>query len=350
MAKLRTAESVTSGHPDKICDQISDAILDSYLAQDPLSRVAVETFGSHGLIVIGGEVTSSGNINIENIALETYRSIGYIDTPRIITNVVSQSQDIAQGVDIGGAGDQGIMYGYATNETREYLPTPVVYAHRLAEELENFRKSNTLFDWLGPDGKTQVTMDGDRVINILISAQHKKDTDQKKMIELISENIIVPIIGKGDYQILINPTGKFIQGGFEADTGLTGRKIMVDTYGGLIPHGGGCFSGKDPTKVDRSGAYMARFVAKNIVANNYASRCLVSVAYAIGRREPLMIDVESFGTGDDLAIRQRILKSFDFSPLGIIGLLKLRRPIYQKTATYGHFGKSDLPWEEIISF
>ncbi|KKT82496.1 MAG: S-adenosylmethionine synthase [Candidatus Yanofskybacteria bacterium GW2011_GWA2_44_9] len=305
MSKLKTAESVTSGHPDKICDQISDAILDSYLKKDPLSRVAVEAFGSHGLVVVGGEVTSKTKVPI-------------------------------------------IMYGYATNETPEFLPRTVVYAHRLAQGLENLRRNNSLFSWLGPDGKTQVTMKDSDITDVLISCQHKPEMNLSQIRNLVTENLIRPSLGGGDYRILINPTGIFTLGGFQADTGLTGRKIMVDTYGGLIPHGGGCFSGKDPSKVDRSAAYMARFVAKNIVANKYAGQCLVSIAYAIGKREPLMIEAETFGTGDDFSIRQKIIKSFNFSPKGIIDLLGLQKPIYQKTAIYGHFGKPDLPWERIV--
>ena len=348
MSKLKTAESVTSGHPDKICDQISDAILDSYLKKDPLSRVAVEAFGSHGLVVVGGEVTSKTKVPIKKIVKEVYDSIGYADKIKIVTNVVEQSPDIARGVDTGGAGDQGIMYGYATNETPEFLPRTVVYAHRLAQGLENLRRNNSLFSWLGPDGKTQVTMKDSDITDVLISCQHKPEMNLSQIRNLVTENLIRPSLGGGDYRILINPTGIFTLGGFQADTGLTGRKIMVDTYGGLIPHGGGCFSGKDPSKVDRSAAYMARFVAKNIVANKYAGQCLVSIAYAIGKREPLMIEAETFGTGDDFSIRQKIIKSFNFSPKGIIDLLGLQKPIYQKTAIYGHFGKPDLPWERIV--
>lgn len=348
MAKLRTAESVTSGHPDKMCDQISDAILDAYLTKDPHSRVAVETFGSPGLIVIAGEVTSKAKVDAKKIALKTYAKIGYTDKPKIILNINGQSPDIAQGVDTGGAGDQGIMYGYATNETPELLPAPVVFANRLAAKLESLRRNDKQFSWLKPDGKTQVTLKGDRIVTVLISCQHSPSVSQDVIRERLTKRAIQPILGKGDYQILVNPTGIFTRGGFEADTGLTGRKLMVDTYGGLIPHGGGCFSGKDPSKVDRSGAYMARFVAKNIVANKLAKQCLVSIAYAIGKREPLMVEVETYGTGNDAKIRQKILKAFDFTPGGIIKTLGLRKPIYQATAAYGHFGKPNLPWEKII--
>ncbi len=350
MAKFRTAESVTSGHPDKICDQISDAILDAYLTADPLSRVAVETFGSRNLIVIAGEVASNGEVDAKKVALSVYKDIGYTNNPDVIVNIIKQSPDISKGVDTGGAGDQGIMYGYATDETLELLPVPVVYAHRLASKLEELRKHNDSFNWLGPDGKTQITTNGSDVVTALVSCQHKVSISQAEISQALIRDLIKPILGDGGYDVLVNPTGTFVLGGFEADTGLTGRKIMVDTYGGLIPHGGGCFSGKDPTKVDRSGAYMARFVARNIVANNYASKCLVSIAYAIGKRDPLMVEVETYGTGDDSAIRKKILQNFDFTPGGIITALDLRRPIYRPTAAYGHFGNKDFPWEKLVNF
>ena len=345
---LYTAESVTSGHPDKVCDQISDAILDEYLKQDSKSRVAVETLGAHGLIVIGGEVTSRGKVDAEKIARQVYKYIGHPEKPKVLVNIVSQSPDIAQGVDTGGAGDQGIMYGYATNETKEYLPLPVVLAHKLTSGLEKLRRTNKKFWWLKPDGKSQVTVENDRVKTVLISCQHDEKISQEEIKKLLTKYLIRPVIGKGDYEILVNPTGKFVYGGIYADTGLTGRKLMVDTYGGLISHGGGAFSGKDPTKVDRSGAYMCRWVAKNLVANGYAKKCIVSVAYAIGRAEPLMVEVDSFGTGNHQKARSTALKNFDFKPLVIIDRLKLRRPIYLPTAAYGHFGRPGFPWEQII--
>ena len=344
---LHTAESVTSGHPDKICDQISDAILDEYLKQDPKSRVAVETFGSHGLLVIGGEVTSSGKVDAQKIAKKIYKNIGYPDNLKILANIIQQSPDIAQGVDTGGAGDQGIMYGYATNETEEYLPLPVVLAHRLTKGLEELRRHHPKFQWLRPDGKSQVTVENNKIRTVLISCQHDEKISKPEIENLLEKYLIKKLVG-GNYEILVNPTGKFITGGFHADTGLTGRKIMVDTYGGLIPHGGGCFSGKDPTKVDRSAAYMCRFVAKNIVANHYAEKCLVSVAYAIGKAEPLMVEINTFNTGEDKKIRRLVRKNFDFSPNSIIQRLNLQKPIYLQTAAYGHFGKQNLPWEEII--
>ena len=348
MPKLLTAESVTSGHPDKICDQISDGILDGYLSQDPQSRVAIETFGTKGLIVVGGEATTNGSVNIKVLVKKIYREIGYKDSPKILVNIHKQSPDIKIGVDNGGAGDQGIMYGYATNETNEFLPLPVVLAHKLTHGLENLRLNNPLFSWLGPDGKSQVTVLDNKTHKILVSCQHSEKTNLKKIKKLLTKFLINPTIGPGKYELLINPTGRFTVGGFQADTGLTGRKIMVDTYGGLIPHGGGCFSGKDPSKVDRSAAYMARFAAKNIVANNYASRCQVSVAYAIGRSEPLMLEVETFGTGDPKKVKKILKRNFNFSPREIIKTLDLLKPIYKSTAAYGHFGNKDYPWEQTI--
>ena len=344
-AKVYTVESVTSGHPDKMCDQISDAILDECLSQDPKSRVAIESFGGHNLLLIGGEVTTNANVDFKKIAEDVYRKIGYQDNLKIITNVTSQSPDIAQGVDTGGAGDQGIMYGYATNETKEFLPKGVVLAHKLTKGLETLRKNNQI-PWLQPDGKSQVTMQDGKVKSILISCQHNEDISPEEIRKTIIEKLIKPIVGDiNNIEILVNPTGKFVMGGFSADTGLTGRKIMVDTYGGLIPHGGGCFSGKDPSKVDRSAAYMARFAAKNIVANKLAQECLVSVSYAIGRVEPLMVEVIN-EKGEDLS--NVIKNKFDFRPRAIIETLDLLRPIYSRTASYGHFGKTDLPWEKII--
>ncbi|OGY64789.1 MAG: methionine adenosyltransferase [Candidatus Harrisonbacteria bacterium RIFCSPLOWO2_02_FULL_41_13b] len=344
--KIYTVESVTSGHPDKICDQISDTVLDECLKQDPESRVAIETFGSHGLLVVGGEITTKAKVDFEKVAREVYQDIGYKEELKIIINVVQQSPDIAQGVDTGGAGDQGIMYGYATNETPEFLQKGVVLVHQLTSGLEKLRTSGSII-WLKPDGKSQVTMDGSAIKTLLVSTQH----DEKVAIEDIKKELVQKLISPlvenvSKIQVLVNPTGRFVNGGFYADTGLTGRKIMVDTYGGLIPHGGGCFSGKDPTKVDRSAAYMARFVAKNIVANSFAKTCLVSVAYAIGKATPLMVEILN-ESGED--ITNKVKGKFDFRPLAIIERLNLRRPIYRQTASYGHFGKADLPWEEIIN-
>src|SRR3989338_6705586 len=340
-----TTESVTSGHPDKVCDQISDAILDACLAQDPTSRVAVESFGSHGTLMLGGEVKTSAKGNFEKIARKVYRDIGYTDTLKVLNTIAKQSPDIAMGVDTGGAGDQGIMYGYATNETKEMLPLGVVLCHALARRLEKLRRDKTL-KWLKPDGKTQVTISNGKVITALCSTQHDKKVSQEEIRKQLIKHLFTPILGSlKNIEILVNPTGRFVQGGFEADAGLTGRKIQVDTSGGLMPHGGGCFSGKEPMKVDRSAAYMCRFVAKNLVANKYAKTALVSVAYAIGRAEPVM--VEAFDEkGKNLT--QVVIRNFDFRPQAIIERLDLRRPIYRETAVYGHFGVAGRPWEKII--
>ncbi|MDP1709961.1 MAG: methionine adenosyltransferase [Candidatus Komeilibacteria bacterium] len=341
-----TVESVTSGHPDKVCDQISDAVLDACLEQDPMTRAGIECFGSHGHLVIGGEVTTKAQVNYEQIARDLYKAIGYDQEIEIRTHIAEQSPDIAQGVDTGGAGDQGIMYGYATAETPEYLPAGIVLVHRLTKALENVRKSG-LLPWLGPDGKAQVTIIDNKLRTVLVSAQHQEKISHEDLSRAIRALVVEPLVGDIDnLEILVNPTGSFVRGGFEADAGLTGRKIMVDTYGGLITHGGGCFSGKDPSKVDRSAAYMARFVAKNLVAAGLARECLVSVAYAIGQAEPLMVYAVD-EQGRDLS--DTVREHFDFKPKAIIERLGLRRPIYSQTAAYGHFGKSGLPWEEIIS-
>lgn len=346
-----TVESVTCGHPDKTCDQISDAILDAMLTQDPMSRAGIEVFGSHGTLMIGGEVKTKAKIDFKKIAAKVYREIGYTNKLKILETVAVQSPDIAMGVDTGGAGDQGIMYGYATDETKEYLPKGVVLAHALARRLEKLRRDKTL-KWLRPDGKTQVTISKGKVITALCSTQHDKKVSQEEIREKLIRHLFTPVLGSvKNIEILVNPTGRFVQGGFEADAGLTGRKIQVDTYGGLMPHGGGCFSGKEPMKVDRSAAYMCRFVAKNLVANGYGKRALVTVAYAIGRAEPVM--VEAFNEkGRNLT--SIVNKHFDFRPLAIIERLDLRRPIYRETAVYGHFGlpaggkASARPWEKII--
>lgn len=344
--KNYTVESVTNGHPDKICDQISDAILDECLTQDSNSRVAVESFGGHNLLLIGGEITTRAQVDFAKIAKEIYAHIGYADDLKILVNVSQQSPDIAQGVDTGGAGDQGIMYGYATDETAEYLPQGVVLAHKLTRGLENLRTSGQL-NWLRPDGKSQVTIEYGKIKTILVSTQHAENIDQAEIRKELIAKLIQPLLpDKEEIEILINPTGRFVAGGFAADTGLTGRKIMVDTYGGLIPHGGGAFSGKDATKVDRSAAYMARFAAKNLVANKLGKQCLVSVAYAIGRAEPVMVEAIN-EKGEDLSSITK--KYFDFKPRAIIDRLGLKKPIFSKTSSYGHFGKSGLPWEEIIN-
>lgn len=344
--KIYTVESVTSGHPDKVCDQISDAVLDECLRQDPKSRVAIESFGCHGLLVVGGELTTKAKANFKTIALDLYRTLGYTEPIKILTRIVQQSPDIAAGVDTGGAGDQGIMYGFATNETQEFLPKGIVLAHKLTAGLQKLREDKTI-KWLRPDGKSQVTMGGTKIRTILISCQHDEKVKQQQIRSDLISKLIKPLLDDIEgIEILVNPTGKFVIGGFASDTGLTGRKIVVDTYGGLVPHGGGCFSGKDPTKVDRSAAYMCRFVAKNLVANKLVKNCLVSVSYAIGRAEPLMVEaIDENGRNLSKIVR----KNFDFRPNAIIERLDLRRPIYKQTAAYGHFGKPDYPWEQIIT-
>lgn len=344
-SKTYTVESVTSGHPDKICDQISDAILDQCLRHDPKSRVAVESFGCHGLLVVGGEVTSNAKVNWEEVSRRVYKDIGHTDPISVKTRIVQQSPDIAQGVDTGGAGDQGIMYGFATDETEQMLPKTLVDVHRLAQGLEVLRKSKKEFCWLKPDGKTQLTVEDGRVTKVLVSTQHDGNIAVGIIKGLLTQYLIEPVIGNLEgVEILVNPTGKFEIGGFEADTGLTGRKIMVDTYGGLIPHGGGAFSGKDPSKVDRSATYMARFVAKNLIKLGAGKRILVSVAYAIGQAKPLMIEAVN-EKGKSLAVL--VKEKFDFRPRAIIERLGLQAPIYSQTAVYGHFTKQDLPWENL---
>lgn len=352
MRSTYTVESVTASHPDKICDQISDAILDAHLDQDPHARVAMEAFGAHDILVIGGEVTSRAKVDAAGIARKIYfEELGYEDPLTITTNIIQQSPDIAQGVDMGGAGDQGIMYGYATDETPEFLPKGVVLVHALARGLEELGNKDPECRWLRPKGKahgkSQITIRDGKIVSALISCQHAEDTSQEEIKSVLKKKLFEPVLGDlKDIEILVNPTGKFVVGGFVADTGLTGRKIIVDSYGGLVPHGGGAWSGKDPTKVDRSAAYMARYAAKNIVANGLAEDCLVSVAYAIGRADPLMVYAQTQDGQDLSAVLQ---DKFDFRPQAIIERLRLRRPIYKKTATYGHFGKEGLPWEEIVA-
>lgn len=340
-----TTESVTSGHPDKVCDQISDAILDACLSQDPHARVAAESFGSHGTLMLGGEIKTSAKIDAEKIAREVYSSIGYADDLTVFNTIQEQSPDIAQGVDTGGAGDQGIMYGYATDETPEMMPRGVVLAHALARRLEQLRRDGTL-PWAKPDGKTQVTVANGGILTALCSTQHDEGVTQEQIRKDLIEHLFTPVLGGvSDIEILVNPTGKFVLGGFTADAGLTGRKIQVDTYGGVAPHGGGAFSGKDATKVDRSAAYMCRFVAKNLVANGYGKKAIVSVAYAIGRAEPVMI--EAFND-EGKNLTDVVTRNFDFRPRSIIERLGLTRPIFRETAAYGHFGVSGRPWEEVV--
>ena len=363
---LFTSESVTEGHPDKICDLISDTILDECLKQDENSRVAVETFASKNLITIAGQITTNAIIDVEKIVKDVLKEIGYdnentdIDyrTCRVETNITKQSSDIAMGVDTGGAGDQGIMFGYACDETKNYMPFAINLAHELAKRLELVRKEN-IIEGLRPDGKTQVTVEYEdnhpkRIDSVLISTQHIEDIDLNKMKEEIINKVIKETIEEKymdkDTKIYINPTGRFVIGGPLGDTGLTGRKIIVDTYGGAAKHGGGAFSGKDASKVDRSAAYMLRHIAKNVVANGYAKKCEIQISYAIGKEEPLSVYVDTFGTNTipEEEIINKIKQKFDLRPNQIIKYLKLKKPLYTKTTNYGHFGKTELPWEEII--
>ena len=368
-----TSESVTEGHPDKVCDQISDAVLDEIIKQDKTGRVACETFITVGLVVVGGEITTKGYVNLNRLVRRVLKDIGYTDSKYgfnyqscgILNAIGVQSPDIAMGVDKGGAGDQGAMIGYACRESKELMPLPIALAHRLTKRLAEVRKKGIL-DFIGPDGKSQVTVqyvNGNPVAvkRVVIAVQHTEDVLDKsgqKMAESaknkIKKEVIIPVLGKfydsKKTICSINETGKFVIGGPQSDTGMTGRKIIVDTYGASIPHGGGAFSGKDPTKVDRSAAYMARYLAKNIVAGGLAEECMVQLAYVIGLKQPVSVMVDTRGTGriPDGEITDIIRDNFDLSPRSIIDYLKLRRPIYRKTASYGHFGRNDkdFTWEK----
>lgn len=369
---LFTSESVSEGHPDKIADQISDAILDAVLTQDKYSRVACETFVKTGMVMVGGEITTSAWVDVEDLVRQVVRDIGYNSSQMgfdwescaVLSAIGKQSPDIAMGVDESedkpmGAGDQGLMFGYASDETDVYMPAAIMLSHRLVKRQSVLRKTGKL-SWLRPDAKSQVTLryrDGKpyAVDTVVLSTQHSPEIAQKDLIEAVREEIIKPelpvewILPETRY--LINPTGRFVVGGPLGDCGLTGRKIIVDSYGGMARHGGGCFSGKDPSKVDRSGAYAARYVAKNIVAAGLASRCEIQISYAIGTVEPTSISVDTFGTGKiaDSAIVELVRKHFDLTPGGIITMLDLLRPIYRETAAYGHFGRHDIefPWEKL---
>jgi S-adenosylmethionine synthetase len=362
---LFTSESVTEGHPDKIADQISDSILDAILAQDPVGRVACETLVTTGLAMIAGEITTNCYVDFPGIVRETIKDVGYTrgkygfdsETCAVLSSIHGQSPDIAQGVDPGGAGDQGLMFGYACTETEELMPLPIMLAHKLVKGLSCARRDG-LMDYLRPDGKSQVSVEYDgnkpvRVDTVVVSTQHSPDVTNDTLRDDITEKIVSRVIPEGmrdkNTRILINPTGRFVVGGPHGDAGVTGRKIIVDTYGGAAPHGGGAFSGKDPTKVDRSACYMARYVAKNVVAAGLAERCMVQLAYAIGVAEPVSVLIDTFDTGlvDDDKISEIVRAQFKLTPRGIIEALDLRRPIYKKTAAFGHFGRNepDFTWE-----
>ncbi len=368
-----TSESVTEGHPDKVCDQISDAVLDEVLAQDPMGRVACETFITVGLCIVGGEITTKGYVEVADLVRKVVQEIGYTDAKygfnyqscAVLNAIGRQSPDISQGVDTGGAGDQGLMIGYACRETPELMPMPIMHAHAISRRLSEVRKKGIL-KYLGPDGKSQVTVEYRegkpfRVDTIVVSSQH---TDEildrtgkritKAATEEIIDKVVLPVIPAKmldkNTKYYVNPTGKFVIGGPQSDTGVTGRKIIVDTYGGMAAHGGGAFSGKDPTKVDRSACYMARYIAKNVVAANLADKCTVQLAYAIGVAEPvsIMIDTQGTGQADEESLVRAVRKNFQLTPHGIIEHLKLRRPIYRATAAYGHFGRTEdsFTWEK----
>ena len=378
MKRLFTSESVTEGHPDKLCDYISDSVLDAYFEKDPYARVACETVAGKGQILVTGEITSSAEVDIEAIVRNAIKEVGFdnsetdIDykTCKVLLNISKQSADIALGVDKSleqkegskeeseGAGDQGMMFGFATDETEDYMPMPISLAHKLARRLTEVRKEK-IIDYIRPDGKVQVTVEYEkgepkRIDTIVVSTQHNADVDLDILKADIKEYVIKPIVPEGllddETKYYINPTGRFVIGGPLGDSGLTGRKIIVDTYGGYSRHGGGAFSGKDPTKVDRSAAYMARYIAKNIVANGFAKKCEIQLSYAIGIAQPISIYVDTFGTGKipDNEIVKKIRNTFKLTPRGIINSLELRRPIYKQTTNYGHFGKENLPWENVI--
>ena len=366
--KIFTSESVTEGHPDKVCDQIGDAILDDILAQDPNARVACEVCATTGLVLVMGEITTTGYCDVQKIVRKTVEEIGYnrgkfgfdAENLAVLVSLNEQSPDIALGVDADGAGDQGMMFGYACRETEEYMPLPITLAHKLARRLAAIRKDGSHKE-LRPDGKTQVSVEYDengkplRIDTIVVSTQHDEEVSQEYLREMIIKDVITPIIPKElmdeNTKIFVNPTGRFVVGGPKGDSGLTGRKIIVYTYGGYAPHGGGSFSGKDPTKVDRSASYMARYVAKNMVAAGFADRMQIQLSYAIGVAKPISICIDTFNTSKytEKELIDIVNANFDLTPKGIISTLDLRRPIYRQTATYGHFGRNDLdlPWEKL---
>jgi S-adenosylmethionine synthetase len=362
-----TSESVSEGHPDKICDQVSDAVLDAMLRDDPMSRVACECYATTGMILIGGEITTNTYVDLQKLVRDVIRDIGYTephlrfdaDSVAVINTINQQSGDIDMGVSAGGAGDQGMMFGYASNETEEYMPAPIVFSHKLVKKLAEIRKTSDLMPYLRPDSKSQVTIeytpDGkmQRIDTIVVSTQHAPGVEQKQIKDDIWKNVVLEVLPNElldeNTKFFVNPTGQFIIGGPHGDTGLTGRKIIVDTYGGKAPHGGGAFSGKDPTKVDRSAAYAARHLAKNIVAAGLAEECTIQLSYAIGIAQPVSVfcQTKNLKNTTDSEIADFIKNNIDLTPAGIIEKFDLRRPIYQKTASYGHFGRNEFPWEQL---
>lgn len=364
---LFTSESVSEGHPDKICDQVSDAVLDAMLAGDPFSRVACECFATTGMIMIGGEITTNTYVDLQVLVRNVIRDIGYTepglrfdaDSVAILNTINQQSPDIKMGVDVGGAGDQGMMFGYAINETPELMPAAISYAHKLVHKLADIRKNSNIMPYLKPDAKSQVTLEYDennriqRVDTIVVSTQHAAGIPQSQIKDDIIKYVINEVIPKelldSETKVFVNPTGSFVIGGPHGDTGLTGRKIIVDTYGGKAPHGGGAFSGKDPTKVDRSAAYAARHIAKNIVASGITEECMIQLSYAIGIAQPISVFVQTNRNNRDFDIElgRYIINNIDLTPRGIIEKFDLRKPIYRKTASYGHFGRNEFPWEKL---
>jgi len=362
-----TSESVSEGHPDKICDQVSDAILDAMIQDDPFSRVACECFATTGMILVGGEITTNSYVDLQSVVRNVIKDIGYTepklrfdsDSVAVINTINHQSTDIKMGVDVGGAGDQGMMFGFATKETPELMPAPIMYAHKLMKKLADIRKTTKLMPYLKPDSKSQVTVEYnendeiERIDTIVISTQHDADVTQAKIkqdiIDILIKQVIPENLIDNNTKIYVNPTGRFEIGGPHGDTGLTGRKIIVDTYGGKAPHGGGAFSGKDPTKVDRSGAYAARHLAKNIVASGLADECLIQLSYAIGIAQPVSVYTQTKNLKNitNTELSNFILNNIDLTPMGIINRFNLRRPIYLNTASYGHFGRNEFPWEQL---
>jgi S-adenosylmethionine synthetase len=362
-----TSESVSEGHPDKICDQVSDAILDAMIQDDPFSRVACECFATTGMILVGGEITTNSYVDLQSVVRNVIKDIGYTepklrfdsDSVAVINTINHQSTDIKMGVDVGGAGDQGMMFGYATKETPELMPAPIMFAHKLMKKLADIRKTTKLMPYLKPDSKSQVTVEYnendeiERIDTIVISTQHDADVSQAKIkqdiIDILIKQVIPENLIDNNTKIYVNPTGRFEIGGPHGDTGLTGRKIIVDTYGGKAPHGGGAFSGKDPTKVDRSGAYAARHLAKNIVASGLADECLIQLSYAIGIAQPVSVYTQTKNLKNitNTELSNFILNNIDLTPMGIINRFNLRRPIYLNTASYGHFGRNEFPWEQL---